>query len=154
MVARLEKENAQVDEDLLFRYHGELYRARSFWPILFEGLRAPEYTLRDALNVKPAADRVNRAMNYNVEPGFLQGGIEDVDVPVFFFLGRHDYNAPSRLAAEYLQRLRAPYKRVVWFEQSAHFPFYEEKQKFVAEMLRVDEIVRNLTAHERTHEMY
>ena len=146
VVARLEKPNARVDEDLLFRYHGELYRARSFWPILFEGLRAPEYTLQDGLNVKPAADRVNRAMRYNVEPGLLQGEIDEVDVPVFFFLGRHDFNAPSQLAVEYLQRLRAPYNRLIWFEQSAHFPFYEEKRKFAAEMLRVDEIVRN--AHE------
>jgi pimeloyl-ACP methyl ester carboxylesterase len=143
VMSRLASETAIVDEDLLFRYHAELYRAASFWPILAEGLRAPEYTFRDALNVKRGANKVNRAMNYNVEPRLLNGEIGQFDIPIFFFLGRHDYNAPSSLAAEYLERLRAPQKRLVWFEESAHFPFYEEKEKFTAEMVRVDE-----SAHE------
>lgn len=146
VMSRLASETAIVDEDLLFRYHAELYRSHSFWPILAEGLRAPEYTFQDALNVKRGANNVNRVMKYNVEPRLLNGEIEQFDVPIFFFLGRHDYNAPSSLAAEYFERLRAPQKRLVWFEESAHFPFYEEKEKFTAEMVRVDESAREYWA--------
>jgi pimeloyl-ACP methyl ester carboxylesterase len=148
VMSRLASEAAIVDEDLLFRYHAELYRAVSFWPILAEGLRAPEYTFRDALNVKRGANKVNRAIKYNVEPRLLNGEIGQFDIPIFFFLGRHDYNAPSSIAAEYFERLRAPQKRLVWFEQSAHFPFYEEKEKFTAEMVRVDESARAYWAEE------
>jgi pimeloyl-ACP methyl ester carboxylesterase len=147
VASRFAKENALVDEDLLFRYQAELYHARSFWPLLAEGLRAPEYTFRDAFNVKAGANKVNRAMNYNVEPGLLKGEIGEFEIPIFFFLGRHDYNTPSSLAAEYLQRLKAPEKHLIWFEESAHFPFYEERRKFVTEMLRIDKMTRAFWEH-------
>jgi pimeloyl-ACP methyl ester carboxylesterase len=142
VMSRLASETAVVDEDLLFRYHGELYRSDSFWPILAEGLRAPEYTFRDALNVKRGVNNVNRAMKYNVKPVLLRDEIEQFDIPIWFFLGRHDYNAPSSLAVAYFERLYAPRKGLVWFEESAHFPFYEEKEKFTVEMVRVDEAAR------------
>ncbi len=130
-----------IDEDTLFRCHGELWKSTSFLPILLTGLRAPEYTLRDALHVKPAAHRVNREMKYNVDPRPLIGEVEAVNVPVFFFLGRHDYNTPSPVAADYLSRLGAPLKSVTWFEQSAHFPFFEEPAAFTREMIRANGIV-------------
>ena len=43
-----------------------------------------------------------------------------LDVPVVFFLGRHDCTVPAPIAAEWMERLRAPEKRTVWFEHSAH----------------------------------
>ncbi len=141
--ARLAALPAEVTEDDLFRYGGELHSARSFLPILMTGLRAPEYTLRDIMNVKKGSDLVGREMKYDVEPRPLEGEIPALEVPVFFLLGRHDFNTPSRLAAEYLDRLSAPLKGVVWFERSAHFPFFEEPKRFHAEMLRIDEQVRD-----------
>jgi pimeloyl-ACP methyl ester carboxylesterase len=130
-----------IDEDMLFRCHGELWKSTSFLPILLTGLRAPEYTFRDALHVKPAANRVNREMKYNVEPRPLIGEVQAVNVPVFFFLGRHDYNTPSLVAADYLSRLGAPLESVTWFEQSGHFPFFEEPARFNQEMIRVNGVV-------------
>jgi pimeloyl-ACP methyl ester carboxylesterase len=69
--------------------------------------------------------------------GELVHEVSAVQVPVYFFLGRYDYNTPSELAAAYLQTLSAPSKKVVWFEESAHFPFLEEPAKFAAEMNHV-----------------
>ena len=140
--ARLASPAFEVTEDDLFRYGGELFAARSILPILLTGLRAPEYTLRDIMNVKKGADLVGRKMTYDVEPKPLEGEIAAFEVPVFFLLGRHDFNTPSRLAAEYLDRLSAPLKGAVWLERSAHFPFFEEPKSFRAEMLRIDGQVR------------
>jgi len=36
-----------------------------------------------------------------------------------------------------LDRLQAPHKELVWFEHSAHIPFFEEPERFTAEMRRV-----------------
>jgi pimeloyl-ACP methyl ester carboxylesterase len=138
LLARLARPTVQVSEDDLFRYGGELHASRSFWPILMTGLRAPEYTFRDALNVKKGADLVAREMKYDVLPRPLEGEIATLEVPVFFFLGRHDLNTPSELAADYLARLDAPLKGLVWFDRSAHFPFFEEPELFHQEMIRVD----------------
>jgi proline iminopeptidase len=51
-------------------------------------------------------------------------------VPIFFLLGRHDWHVPAVLAARYFERIKAPGKRLVWFEQSAHNPPFEEPALF------------------------
>jgi len=58
-----------------------------------------------------------------------------LDVPVYFFLGRHDVNAPPVLVEEYLQVLEAPDKGIVWFEHSGHSPWINEREKFIREVL-------------------
>ena len=55
-----------------------------------------------------------------------------MEVPVWFCLGRHDYEVPAPLAARYLDALRAPRKELVWFEDSAHLPNTEERGTFNA----------------------
>ena len=37
-----------------------------------------------------------------------------LDLPIYFFLGRHDYSSPSVAAVAYLDELDAPQKEVVW----------------------------------------
>jgi pimeloyl-ACP methyl ester carboxylesterase len=145
---RLADANAEITEDDLFRYGGELFASRSYWPILKAGLCAPEYTLRDIMNVKKGVDLVNREMKYDVAPKMLEGEISRVKVPVFLFLGRHDLNTPSKLAVEYLARLNAPLKGLVWFEHSAHFPFFEEPDIFHKEMVRVNQTVGEFWNHQ------
>jgi pimeloyl-ACP methyl ester carboxylesterase len=149
---RVADASTAITEDDLFRHGGVLYASRNFWPILKTGLTAREYTLRDALNVKKGADLVARRMKYDVTPRPLDGEIRKVDVPVFFFLGRHDFNCPSKLAAQYLDRLDAPLKRTVWFEESAHFPFFEQPDRFHKEMLRAAETVAEFWSNRSSSE--
>ena len=124
-------------EKWLFEFGGELRGAKSWWPLLRTGLGAPEYTATDALYRIPAGLRLyGHGINYSGH-GELVHEVPAVKVPVYFFLGRYDYNEPSELAAAYLQALSAPSKKLVWFDESAHFPFLEEPAKFAAEMTRV-----------------
>lgn len=60
-----------------------------------------------------------------------------IDVPVYFFIGRHDLNAPVSLADAYYDALQAPEKELVWFEHSAHSPWINEADAFVRETIRV-----------------
>jgi pimeloyl-ACP methyl ester carboxylesterase len=53
-----------------------------------------------------------------------------IDVPVIFCCGRRDYNTPFELVSEYVEKLDAPKKELVWFDQSAHLPNFEEPEKF------------------------
>ncbi len=131
----------ELTESDLFALGGELYGETSFWPILRTGLFAPEYTFDDALNVGNGADLVARQMKYDVAPKPYEGEIPLVEVPVYFLLGRHDYNTPSALAAAYLERLKSPAKGVIWFEESAHFPFWEEPGKFHDSLLLIDSAI-------------
>lgn len=56
--------------------------------------------------------------------------IKKIEVPAYILAGRYDYDTPFALAQEYFNILEAPKKEFVWFEYSAHFPFFEEPQVF------------------------
>ena len=60
----------------------------------------------------------------------LRSGIKEVTVPIYFFTGQHDYDTPFRLVEQYFDVLDAPKKEIIWFDNSAHFPFLEEPEKF------------------------
>jgi pimeloyl-ACP methyl ester carboxylesterase len=48
--------------------------------------------------------------------------------------GRHDHVIAAETGAAYFETLTAPPKRLVWFEESAHEPAFEEPAKFNAAM--------------------
>jgi len=58
----------------------------------------------------------------------------DYGVPIFFFEGRRDPYCLPDLVEEFGKTISAPRIEFIWFENSGHFPFYEEKQKFADEL--------------------
>jgi pimeloyl-ACP methyl ester carboxylesterase len=56
--------------------------------------------------------------------------------PILFFEGRRDPYCPPSLIWAYYQTIQAPHKEFVWFDNSGHFPFFEEKQKFTDELFQ------------------
>jgi pimeloyl-ACP methyl ester carboxylesterase len=124
-------------EKWLFEFGGILHNETSYRPLLKTGLCAPEYSIWDALNVAKGSRFSSDHMRYNVILGPLMEEVTSVRVPVYFFQGRHDYVTPSELVEEYLEKLQAPSKKLVWFENSAHYPFFEEPGRFTSEMAAV-----------------
>jgi pimeloyl-ACP methyl ester carboxylesterase len=129
-----------VTEGDLFATRTELRRATSVWPIIRTGLRAPEYSLLDGFRLQKGAQFVGQHMRYDMSDEWMRTS-PAIEVPVAFFLGRHDCNTPSSLAAEFLNRIDAPLKRLVWFDSSAHFPFWEEPRRFTTAMVEFDSLV-------------
>lgn len=60
-----------------------------------------------------------------------------LDCPVFMFMGRHDALTPSALAEAWLDRIDAPAKGKVWFENSAHMMMIEEPGRMLEALLRI-----------------
>jgi pimeloyl-ACP methyl ester carboxylesterase len=56
--------------------------------------------------------------------------VPEMKVPVYFCCGRRDYNVPFELVVEYAEKLKAPQKRIIWFNHSAHLPNFEEPEQF------------------------
>lgn len=106
-------------------FSGEMYtnsNEYSFWD-LFKIMWGMEFFLTSIYDELLHAD--------------LSKQITDVGVPLYFFLGRHDYNAPATLAEHYFQAIRAPEKKLIWFEHSSHYPFLEELEKFNSEVAAI-----------------
>lgn len=61
-----------------------------------------------------------------------------IDVPVYFFLGRHDKVVTTEIAQQYFDALEAPRgKQIIWFEQSGHWPHFEEPLKYQEQLLAI-----------------
>jgi pimeloyl-ACP methyl ester carboxylesterase len=74
--------------------------------------------------------------------------VPELQMPVFFFLGRNDHWVPTETSVAYIRELTAPSKRLVWFEDSGHEPFVDEPAKFNALMA---ELIRPALLSESTH---
>ncbi|MBI9099789.1 MAG: alpha/beta fold hydrolase [Spirochaetaceae bacterium] len=58
-----------------------------------------------------------------------------LNVPFFLLEGRQDKNSMSSLAEEYFNFVSAPQKELFWFNNSAHWPNLEERDKFHSIMI-------------------
>jgi pimeloyl-ACP methyl ester carboxylesterase len=67
----------------------------------------------------------------------LSKHVPEIDIPVYFFHGIHDYTVSYMLAKDYFEKLKAPLKGFYTFEQSAHSPLFEEPQK-MRQIFQVD----------------
>ena len=63
--------------------------------------------------------------------------VDSLSIPVYFFLGKYDYSAPSSLAEAYFEKLNAANKQLIWFENSAHMCNLEEQVKFITNLKNV-----------------
>lgn len=103
----------------------------------FRDLFSSEYGILDKINfLRGVVNTFNHVYPqlYEID---LRIDYTQLDVPVYFFLGRHDINAPTSLVEDYFDVLEAPHKEIVWFEHSGHSPWINESNTFVNELLRI-----------------
>lgn len=133
-----------AQRDCLSRYGGAIYHGDEglVKGLLIPLLKSPEYSLGDILKYARGATYLTDVIWSDVV-GQRLSRIKKLDVPVAVTQGRHDYNTPSALAKKWFDELEAPYKKWVWFEDSAHSPDQEEPDKWRAAL---DEILTETAA--------
>ena len=67
----------------------------------------------------------------------MRSEVPSLAVPAYFVHGRYDYTTSYPLARDYFDQLDAPVKGFYTFEDSAHSPVFEEREKMLR-MLRED----------------
>ena len=93
-------------------------------------LRSPEYSLFDIAGYAKGAYYNLRELWREVITCKFDQTVTSLAMPVFITQGRHDRNTPSELAKSWFDALDAPKKEWIWFEESAHSPIREEKEKW------------------------
>lgn len=123
--------NGVVDDYMGSHAHGE----GTGHNLVFDSLRAQEYGLLDkgywALGLQRTYTTVYPQL-YDVD---LRTQAAHLDVPVYMIKGRWDINASNSLCEEYFAMLDAPHKELIWFEDSAHTPSWDEPLHFVEVMV-------------------
>jgi pimeloyl-ACP methyl ester carboxylesterase len=69
--------------------------------------------------------------------------VSKLKIPCYFVMGKYDYLTPAITAKEYFDTIIAPVKEFVVFDHSAHYPQFEEKQKFYDLIKGIFEKVKN-----------
>ncbi len=102
---------------------------------IFSTLSAPEYGILDKTNMVLMPYFSIEELWDDLKTLDLKKEAPQIDVPVYFMVGRHDVIVSAKLAAAYFEVLIAPEgKQLIWFEESAHRPHHEEKEKFLRYM--------------------
>lgn len=119
------------------------------WPQFYGGLTAyretsdyfyraarlsPEYDDRDRCAINAGSVfTLGKLLDEFLQVDFT--GVKEFPIPVVMFMGRHDYTTPSQPTAQWIDAVKAPYKRGVWFEHSAHMMPWEEPGKTLVSLL-------------------
>jgi pimeloyl-ACP methyl ester carboxylesterase len=120
---------------LVAKYGGLIYNVSGYRSLVKCFLKylpflKPEYTLLDLIRIMQGNFFSTRTMMKELLTVNLSVQVPEVKVPVYFLMGRHDYNWSAELAKKYFDVLKAPKKEFIWFEKSAHAPNGEEATKF------------------------
>jgi pimeloyl-ACP methyl ester carboxylesterase len=117
------------------QYYGGLSAFRSSSGYFFDGpLLSPDYDRKQVKDI----DQGSLLTLERVLPEFVQvdfSGVKRFPIPVVMFLGRHDYTTPTAPTVAWLKQVKAPAKRAVWFENSAHMIPWEEPGKTLVSLL-------------------
>ena len=124
-----------VQRKWLARFGGVFHQEMHFNDLIKIALKSPDYSLFDGIKFfRGEPFSTNALWNTAFEADFFKQ-IPRLDIPVYFFNGRYDYNTPFELVERYYQMLDAPKgKHLIWFEESGHMIPFEEPEKY-ADML-------------------
>lgn len=106
-------------------YGGAMHNRSGYGSEAAGAVLSPEYTDADMEAFRKGPEYAFRL----IFPELMAFSVLDLrrlECPIVLFSGRYDYNVNSDLGAEWLARLKAPAKEIVWFEHSAHLTMSEE----------------------------
>jgi pimeloyl-ACP methyl ester carboxylesterase len=119
------------------------------WSVLYGGLThgrtsfdyygnaaqlSPDYTPADVAAVdKGSALSLPRLWPYMMKADFT--ALTELKCPIVIFNGRYDETTSAVLTAQWFEKVRAPSKKLVWFENSAHMIHVEEPGRVVVHLV-------------------
>jgi pimeloyl-ACP methyl ester carboxylesterase len=117
------------------RFDGQL-SVKGLWNMGRLVLGAPESSIVDVPNLLRGFQFSQKTLWPEASKLNLLKLVPELQMPVFFFLGR-DHWVPPETSVAYFEALVAPLKKLVWFDQSGHEPFVDEPAKFNAAMVEM-----------------
>lgn len=119
----------------LHAYNGSFYTLDGARSALPAALFGREYTLANRLMWYDCFISSVDAMWGAFDGIDFPSQIPRLEVPVFFFTGRHDWNTPYPLVEEWAGTLQAPSVQMVWFDDAGHMIPLESPDAFQRELI-------------------
>ena len=98
---------------------------------------APNFSIRDIYNRKKGFEQIPTWQLYQemLSTDLSSLGYE-FKVPVYFFQGAQDDVTETSLVQEYVDKISAPHKEVVLFQDAGHFAVWTMPDRFLEELIR------------------
>jgi pimeloyl-ACP methyl ester carboxylesterase len=116
------------------RFGGNMHNEVDFFSI---ASKCKEYTEFDLDNVPKGLDFSDTYLWNELISTNIIDTLINLKVPIYFFCGKYDYMTPTVLIEEYYKKINTNLKKIVIFENSAHFPYIEEPNKFAEEIIKI-----------------
>lgn len=130
MRERIEAGHAITPRSLIRKYGGAARIIDETRDYVEGFLMNPEYNLLDVIRyargIALTQDRLLREEATRPIPSL----VEKLELPVYFVMGAHDYMTSTKAARAYFEELEAPDKTFIVYEHSAHYPQFEEEERF------------------------
>jgi pimeloyl-ACP methyl ester carboxylesterase len=90
-----------------------------------------EYNLLDTIRFFVSSGKYQNALIMEAIKKPISGIVKEINTPVYFLMGKYDCMTSPAAAEKYLKGLSgAGTRKMVIFKNSAHYPQFEEKEKF------------------------
>lgn len=93
-------------------------------------LLRPEYNLLDVIRFLKGVSASQDILMVEEAQTNIIHIVKKLEIPAYFVMGKYDYMTSANAAKEYFDALEAPLKDFVVFQQSAHYPQFEEMELF------------------------
>ncbi|MBN1799059.1 MAG: alpha/beta hydrolase [Spirochaetales bacterium] len=141
-------DDLMIQRKWLGRFGGVLYGESNYDTLIEIAKAATEYSITDLLNIEPGSLFTTQYLWDDLLTVNFFEQAKELDIPVYFFLGKHDYTTHYLLAEKYFNFLRCKKgKQLIWFENSAHISILEEPDRFMH--MLVDKVKAETYPHPR-----
>ncbi len=116
------------------KFGGMSWRRDSYDCYYDAGKLSPDYTDAD-LDAIGKGSLLSLTHLMDVFGTFDYSRVTDFRCPIVIFNGRHDDTVSAKITAAWFAKVRAPVKKLVWFENSAHMMQIEEPGRVLAHLV-------------------
>jgi pimeloyl-ACP methyl ester carboxylesterase len=129
----------KVQRKWLTKFGGSIVGVSMYNLVYSNMLFRSEYTMKDWMRfLKAGKFSLDSLWDEIADINFIET-VPKLEIPVYIFAGKHDFQTPFRLAEQYFHTLECPHKEFIWFENSGHLLNYEEVEKFNEECIKIKE---------------
>lgn len=98
-------------------------------------LFSPEYNWLDYIRMSIASNKNSDKLLLETLNTPLPSIVTKVDIPMYFIMGKYDGLTSALQAEKYFNNIEASEKEFILYDNSAHYPQFEEKDKFTKFMI-------------------
>lgn len=133
----IERGEKYTPRDLVRKYGGAARLIDDNKDYTLGFLLGTEYNALDVIRYSLGVQATQEILMREESTNHLPDIVDQLELPTYFVMGKYDYMTSVKAAREYFNELKAPKKDFVVFEESAHYPQFEEKERFASWLIGI-----------------